>query len=1698
MLNIKDRNVKQKIIKMNRQVKGLFACILCVLNLGAQAATPNNYTVTNTSQVNYSIQTQSGNSPTNSDIVSFFSSLIKTASNTPATIVLGTVTGNSSSTDILNVGACYAANGNKQNLPNPTFVNGNNVSIPSAVSFTNENILKSGNPLFIKIFDLNQIKNPAIIESTSVLITNLAGDKENVILTETSPSSGVFLGYIQTVRSNVVQNDCQLSVKSNDKITVNYNSSNASSTVSATILVDPLGKVFDSTSGVYLNNVVVTLINADTGLPAKVFGDDGVSDYPNTVVSGNTVVDSSGNKYTYNLGEFRFPLVKSGNYKINIVPPTGYSFPSQVDDATLKAKFPTYDLLVNGSKGLPFSVVNSIVYLDMPLDPRAGNLVVNKTVSNNIAALGDFIQYTVTIQNTDKNDINNVTLNDILPKGFKVKPQSVFVDGVNVPAIYDGKTIKYNVGTLITNQMRTIKYVTQISMNSDLGEANNYATATGVGASSNIAKATVHVKDDLMSDKSIIVGNVYETEDCNRDNLKPIGGIKIQFETGDFIYSDKSGRWHIDNLKPMTHVAQIDKTSLPKDYYSVLCENNTRFAQNPSSQFVESKPSSIERVDFYIKKKSLIEKRVNAKELSIADLLNTNETKFEITNSQTGEKNFKENNKAGTEALSLNDKFMFSATPIDKILFPEEKYNPSVPAIGFALQTKGNQKVKLLINERAVNEFNFDGTRYNADKSVVIYYWRGIPLRDGKNTIVANIFDEEGKVINSMTKDLFFTTNIVEAHFVPSQSKLKANGKDALEVAVRFIDEFGHPAHKGLSGTYELNGGYTPYFDRGDGLPLDMLNLRNDNKNQYVVGEDGLAIIKLMPTNQSGELTMRFKLKDQQAIVRPWITADQREWILVGIGEETKAFNKVLNHTNSTTQKGMEIVEDNEGRIAFYGKGTIKGEYLLTMSYDNRKDSTLNQGTTAGVTQELYSVYGDSTIAQKDAASAKRIFIRIEKEKFYAMFGNYQTNLSVTDLTRFDRNLTGFKSEYKGEQYNYNVFVAKTATLLQKEEKKTDGTSGPFRTIAPIVIGSESVTLVLRNQNQRDQIISSKTLSRGLDYDVDYDLGLITLKEAASVYDAYFNPYYIHIEYNTLDSKGDHTVAGGRVAYTVNEKTEIGITTVIDQGNQSKQQMSGVDVQYKDSHLIIKMETAISSNQDVGVNQNGQAYNLDAQYQQDWGHIKAYTKKVDKAFGLTASLPADTGIEKTGAEVQINFKDDMKLKGEIITQKDLTANSSQTAGEAKLEKKFNESLTGYVGDRIQKVSNGLIPNAIVDNTNVSNSPTAISTMTGDQSNNSVLLGGEYRFTGIPLKINGQLNYTENPNLASPKKLLVGAQYAFSNSLIGVADKQFNDYGSDLKSNINRFGLKYKPWTGGQIQSYVGNDTGLNPNQFYQFGVEQNIKYNLWSFDIGFSKQTWDKKVNASLIPAGTLITQDNFNSYVTGATYRNEPLVYQLKIEEKSGSLESKSHLTNNLYRKIDDQWSFSVGQDYLKVNSITTNSTNTIIEDIRGGVSYRGKDNIVLGRIDWINQEQNAQKSAKYILNFHDNYKPAYDLEMFSHAGYKYVVTTFDTQEYKGSSYLVSGGIRKYLNQDWDIGVQGLYAASPSVKTVSKGVGVSLGYNIFKNSWLSIGYQKLNAYDKNYSFDDSYVKGVFIKFRFKFDEETFHLNKSETNMINQ
>ncbi len=182
--------------------------------------------------------------------------------------------------------------------------------------------------------------DPLARDTLNVTLELENGDREQITLSETAVSSGEFIGIINTigVPPAIVQGDCRLSVTAGSSISMRVSdSADASLSAIARIdfLVDPYGVVFDSGDGLAVPGSRVTLINTGTGQPAKVYGDDGVSSYPASVLTGQSITDSSGMAYNFPPGEYRFPFVAPGTYRLIVEPPDPYVAPSEAAPAAL-------------------------------------------------------------------------------------------------------------------------------------------------------------------------------------------------------------------------------------------------------------------------------------------------------------------------------------------------------------------------------------------------------------------------------------------------------------------------------------------------------------------------------------------------------------------------------------------------------------------------------------------------------------------------------------------------------------------------------------------------------------------------------------------------------------------------------------------------------------------------------------------------------------------------------------------------------------------------------------------------------------------------------------------------------------------------------------------------------------------------------------------------------------------------------------------------------------------------------------------------------------------------------------------------------------------------------------------------------------------------------------------------------------------
>ena len=488
------------------------------------------------------------------------------------------------------------------------------LDLSSPVALADSTSLIGGDPMFVQVEDGDQNQDSTVAETIRVVITSETGDSEILILTETGPDSGIFIGVVQTTKTASGSGDGVLYVVGDSQITASYTDPvDGSDAVDASLLVDPLGVIFASCDGTPVDGTEVTLINADTNSPATVFGDDGVSSYPSTLISGSGATDGSGAVYNFAAGAYRFPLVGPGNYRLEIVPPTHYSFPSVVPDATLQG-LPGAPFALNaGSRGNVFAInPGPAVEIDVPVDCSGEGLLVTKTSGRTVVGIGDFLPYEVSVSNGGDTNITAAVVNDVLPPGFRYAKGSARVNDSVIadPQIGSaGSRLTFALGDLPAGETLTLNYVVEVTAGAAVGDAVNSASATdGLGATSNVATARVRVRDDFFRNKTFITGRIFDESNAEQscsaaDDKAAIGleNARVYLEDGTVILSDESGRFHFEGLEPGTHVVQLDAESLPANYEIVQCDDDTRSAGRAFSRFVDIQGGGMWRTDFYVR-----------------------------------------------------------------------------------------------------------------------------------------------------------------------------------------------------------------------------------------------------------------------------------------------------------------------------------------------------------------------------------------------------------------------------------------------------------------------------------------------------------------------------------------------------------------------------------------------------------------------------------------------------------------------------------------------------------------------------------------------------------------------------------------------------------------------------------------------------------------------------------------------------------------------------------------------------------------------------------------------------------------------------------------------------------------------------------------------------------------------------------------
>ncbi len=246
-------------------------------------------------------------------------------------------------------------------------------------------------------------------------------------------------------------------------------------------------------------------------------------------------------------------------------------------------------------------------------------------------------------------------------------------------------------------------------------------------------------------------------------------------------------------------------------------------------------------------------------------------------------------------------------------------------------------------------------------------------------------------------------------------------------------------------------------------------------------------------------------------------------------------------------------------RAAFYLKGTVRGNLLLTAAFDSDKVTRARLLRDIRP-DEMYPVYGDASLRSFDARSGERLYLRVDQGKSYVLYGDFVTGdgftqaigqgavaaLKQRSLGNYNRTATGARLHHEQAGFVGNAF-AFNDTLRQVVEEIASQGSGPYglRNNAALE-GSEKVEVVVRDRAQPARIVSVRALVRLVDYTFEPFSGRILLTTFLPSVDPDLNPVSLRITYEVDQGGEAFWIGGGDVQWRPLEAVEIGGSVVSD------------------------------------------------------------------------------------------------------------------------------------------------------------------------------------------------------------------------------------------------------------------------------------------------------------------------------------------------------------------------------------------------------------------------------------------------------------------------------------------------------------------------------------------------------------------------
>lgn len=1070
----------------------------------------------------------------------------------------------------------------------------------------------------------------------------------------------------------------------------------------------------------------------------------------------------------------------------------------------------------------------------------------------------------------------------------------------------------------------------------------------------------------------------------------------------------------------------------------------------------------------------------------------------------------------------FNKTWLEQAEPGLEWLAPEPGFAAAIASVNIAIKHAPGTSLELVQNGAVVSKFNFEGTFSNPAKTVSLSRWRGVDLVDGDNAFVARELDAQGVEVARLERSLHYAGPPFRAELVPELSRLVADGSTPPVIAVRFTDEDEKPAREGQIGTYDIDAPYRPNLDPSAHELRRQAGLTAESPS-YVIGKDGVARIELAPTTTSGRVNLRFALAGRhRKELHPWLESEAREWVLVGLTGGTLLHSSVSENAESLVPSGVEDGYDLDRGTTVFAKGRIKGSWLLTAAYDSQREtnessSDLDRAALEGGLDpnRYYTLYGDATTQGYEAPSQRKLYVKLERKQFYALFGDFQTGLTVTELSRYSRGLNGFHSEYDGDHASLNVFGTDTSQAFVRDEIRGDGTSGLYRlSRAGIVLNSERVSIEIRDRFHGEQVVSTENQTRWVDYNIDYSSGTLFFKRPIPSTGEGFNPVYVVVEYESDDESDQELNGGGRAAVKLfDDDVELGASLIHEGTVGQTSSLYGTDLRIDlDGSTSLRGEYAQtrSSLLDSSVDPAGSAWLAELSRRDKDLDSRLYWREQRPGFGLGQQSGSETNMAQLGVDARYRWSDTLSLSGEVFRQVDNASDARRDLFEARADHHAGP-ISGYGGLR-------WVRDVFSD---------------GAESSSPQLLGGGSYTTyqnRLRLRADTEVTLSSDESLDFPTRFLVGADFELLPALAIFGEEELT-LASERSTAATRVGLRASPWQGGQATAAIGQRSQQDSERLFgTLGLLQTYQLtDALSFDFAVDNSVTlkgDDLASTQISPFASSqpvnyglsgnAQGDDFTSISVGTTYAQDLWAANLRVETRIGNVQDKWGITAGAYRELDAGIGVAVRAEFFdssgSSSSLTTGPTSssgpayTSDGTVRTNTAYDGIES--LGRLrlsavyrpigsrytlleslevrnERLNDDIFESRATAIVNNMNLNVKLDRKTQVSLQYGAKYLFERIDGMNLDGYTDVTGLELRRDLFGSWDIGGRVGMRHSWSDGNIEELYSVSLGYVLMKNLWVSAGYNWGGYRDRDFSEGNWTTRGPFVSFRYKFDQET-------------